>query len=337
MVRGAQPLRINVYSPRSFTSLFESRAMLLIVTPNPSLDRTMLFRGLRLGAVQRTSEVLLAAGGKGLNVARAAGTLGQPALVCAPVGGHAGAHFVALAAAEGIAGRWSRHSCGETRTCVLLIDPEAEDATALNEAGPTLDADAWNAFAADVQAAASRAALCLVTGSLPPGVAAADLAALVEQLMQAGRRVIVDTSGAALNACLAVRPWGLKVNGAELGAAVGRSIEDVASALAALRELVNEGSVMAAVSLGAQGCVAATAFGGWWARPPQLRVTSSVGSGDSLLAGLATGLVRALPLAEALRLGVACGTADALTVGGGLIDAQTVAELQQQVEVVGVR
>jgi fructose-1-phosphate kinase PfkB-like protein len=73
----------------------------------------------------------------------------------------------------------------------------------------------------------------------------------------------------------------------------------------------------AAVSLGALGAVAADDSGAWWACPPPINLVSSVGCGDSLLAGMAAGLLRGLPLPEALRLGVACGSADALTIGGG--------------------
>ncbi len=310
--------------------------MLVIITPNPALDRTLVFRGLRLGAVHRTDEVLLAAGGKGLNVARAARTLGQPALICAPLGGHTGELVAQLAAAEGLVGRWTRHAAGETRSCVLVVDSTADDATVLNEAGPTLAPADWVAFAADVRSAAATASLCVLSGSLPPGVAPAELGALVGELTTAGRRIIADSSGAALEACLAARPWGIKVNGAELGAALGRPVEDVAGAVAALGELLWEGLGLAAVSLGSQGCVAASHYGTWWARPPQTRVVSTVGSGDSLLAGLATGLLRGLPLPEALRLGVACGTADALTIGGGRIELPVVEALRPQVEVLAV-
>lgn len=310
--------------------------MLLIVTPNPALDRTMVFRGLRLGAVQRTGEVLVAAGGKGLNVARAARALGQPALVCAPLGGLTGDQVAHLAAREGLDGRWTRHGAGETRTCVLLVDPEADDATALNEAGPTLAPADWDAFAADVCAAAAGAALCVLSGSLPLGVAAARLGELAAAVAARGVPVLVDTSGPALEAALAARPWGVKVNGAELGAALGRAVEDVAGAAAALHELRARGVTMAAVSLGARGCVAADASGVWWAHPPQVRVVSTVGSGDSLLAGFAAGALRGLPLPGALQLGVACGTADALTIGGGRIDPADLARLTPAVQVAPV-
>ncbi|MCS6882388.1 MAG: hexose kinase [Oscillochloridaceae bacterium] len=307
--------------------------MLLIITPNPALDRTMVFQGLRLGGVFRTDEVIVAAGGKGLNVARAARTLGQPALVCAPLGGLTGDMVARLAAAEGLAGRWTRHQAGETRTCVLVVDREASDATALNESGPIFAPADWHAFAGDVLAAASGSALAVVSGSLPRGVAPADLGALLVDLASRGLQVIVDTSGPALEAALATQPWGVKVNGHEAGAALGRPVSDVPAALAALATLRAQGVSLAAVSLGALGCVAADASGAWWARPPRMRIVSSVGSGDSLLAGLATGLLRGMNLPEALRLGVACGAADALTIGGGRFDLREVENLRVAVHV----
>lgn len=307
--------------------------MLLIITPNPALDRTMVFQGLRLGGVFRTDEVIVAAGGKGLNVARAARTLGQPALVCAPLGGLTGDLVAHLAAAEGLPGRWTRHRAGETRTCVLVVDRQASDATALNESGPIFDSSDWHAFAGDVLAAASGAALAVVSGSLPRGVEPGALGALLADLASCGLRVLVDTSGPALEAALATRPWGVKVNGHEAGAVLNRSVSDVPAALAALAALRARGVMLAAISLGALGCVAADASGAWWARPPQTRIVSSVGSGDSLLAGLATGLLRGLALPEALRLGVACGTADALTIGGGRFDLEAVERLQVAVQV----
>jgi 1-phosphofructokinase family hexose kinase len=294
--------------------------MLLIITPNPALDRTMIFPGLRLGGVQRTDDVLVAAGGKGLNVARAARSLGQPAMVCAPLGGLTGELLAQLAVAEGLHGRWSRHAAGETRTCILLVDPQGGDATALNESGPPLGAADWAGFAAEALAAAADAALCLVSGSMPRGVAPAALGDLLGALAAAGRRAIVDTSGAPLLAALAARPYGVKVNAAELGAALGRAVAEVAGAAGALAELRAAGLGLAAVSLGERGALAADESGIWWACPPPIVSVSSIGCGDSLLAGLASGLLRGAALPEALRLGVACGSADALTVGGGLID-----------------
>ncbi len=308
--------------------------MLLIITPNPALDRTMVIPGLQTSSVHRTAEVLVVAGGKGLNVARAARTLGQPNLICAPLGGHSGEYVSHLAASEGLLARWTSHGGGETRTCVLIVDPQAEDALALNEDGPCLSPADWAAFAAEVLDASASADLCLLSGSLPQGVAAAQLADLVVELGARGRRLLIDTSGPALAAALAMRPYGVKVNAAELGIYLKRTISTPEEALAALAELHARGIALAVVSLGARGAVAVADEGAWYAAPPLVRAVSSIGSGDSLLAGLATALLRGQPLPEALRLGVACGTADALTIGGGRF---TLAELDPLLAVTSVQ
>ncbi len=293
--------------------------MLLAITPNPALDRTLVVPGLRLGAVHRAERFLVAAGGKGLNVARAARTLGQPAQVCAPLGGWTGQQVAQLATEEGFAAQWSWHSAGETRTCVLVVDPHGEDATVVNEPGPTLSVNDWQTFVATVSIAATTAHIATISGSLPPGVPAEGIGVLIAALQAAGCRVIVDTSGPALVAALTVTPYAIKVNRSELSTALNMPLQNQAQVMAALMGLRMRGIALGVVTLGAEGALAINTEGIYHARPPARTIVSSVGSGDSLLAGLATGLLREYTLPEALRLGVACGTADALTIGGGLV------------------
>jgi 1-phosphofructokinase family hexose kinase len=252
-------------------------------------------------------------------VARAAHSLGQPLRVCAPLGGLSGQMLARLATEEGLTGRWSWYEGGETRTCVLVVDPEGSDATALNEPGTPLAPEAWQAFAEVARDAATTADLVLSSGSLPPGVLPQAFADLLRALAAEGRRVIVDTSGAALRTALSAAPYGIKVNGSELGAVLNRPIASIDDAAAALTDLRARGIALAMVSLGAEGALAATDDGICHAQPPAIRAVSTIGAGDSLLAGLATGLLRGEPLPEALRLGVACGAADALSIGGGLL------------------
>jgi 1-phosphofructokinase family hexose kinase len=306
--------------------------LLLIITPNPALDRTMIVPGFAPGAVLRAERVIVAAGGKGLNVARAAKALATPTLICGPLGGFTGQMVAQHTAAEGLEGVWSWHQAGETRTCILVVDPQGGDATALNEQGPELSLNDWQSFAGMVLASSTACKLAAVSGSLPPGVRPTWLAALIDQLKEHDRQTIIDTSGEALAGAIEARPYGLKVNGHELGTLLGRSVATVGEAVEALAQVRALGIELACVTLGALGAVAANTAGCWWATPPAVEAVSSVGSGDSLLAGLASGLLGDLPLPEALALG-ACGTADALTVGGGLIDPAVVAELRAQVTI----
>ncbi len=305
--------------------------MFLILTPNPAVDRTMLVTGLRPGAVLRAERTLVAAGGKGLNVARVARVLELPALVCAPLGGFAGRMLAELAAAEGLAGDWVQQDSGETRTCVLVVDPQNGDATALNENGPTLSHGDWQRFAdraLDLVAAADLVAVC---GSLPPGVPPAALAELLQAIAAGGRRLIVDTSGPALRAALDAGPYAVKVNAAELATALDRPIAGDADAVAALAELHRRGIELAAVTLGADGALASDGATCYHARPPAVEVLSSIGSGDAMLAGLAAGLRQNLDLPQTLQLAVACGSANARQFGGGRVDPTDLKSLRQAV------
>lgn len=299
--------------------------MLLSVTPNPALDRTIVVPNLHIGQRHRVEHVLVTAGGKGLNVARTAQVLGQPCTACAPLGGFTGQYVAHLAHEEGLHGHWYWHNAGETRTCILVVDPHAHDATPLDEHGPQFSADEWQVFVETVLAVAatSRPSDMLVTvcGSLPPGVPPAALADLLHAL--AGSRVLVDTSGNALEAALNAAPFAVKVNAAELSAVLGQPVTTLQEATDALACVRSRGVALALVSLGEQGAVAQDDTTTWYAKPPPLEIVSTVGSGDALTAGLATGLLRGQPLAEALRLGVACGAANTLTPGGGAMETHT--------------
>ncbi len=304
--------------------------MLLIITPNPALDRTMVVPNLTLGHRHRAERVLVAAGGKGLNVARAVHTLHYPHMVCAPLGGLAGQLLAHLAREEGITCRWSWHSAGETRTCILVVDPHAEDATPLDEHGPLLNHEDWLSFIDTIMEQASNAGLAAICGSLPPGIPSENLTQLIHKLHTLGCPAIVDTSGKALVAAIEARPYAIKVNQEELAFILDRPLETLEDVQAAITALHAQGIPLVIVSLGEDGVIAVNEQGVFHVRPPDIASVSTVGSGDSLLAGIATGLLQGFTLEQALQRGVACGAADALTIGGGLIDVDQVETLQQQ-------
>jgi 1-phosphofructokinase family hexose kinase len=300
--------------------------MLLSITPNPSIDRLLLVPGFRHADVARVAEVRDAAGGKGLNVARVARTLGLPVRICGLLAGDTGRRIAALAQAEGFEARWSWLAHGESRVCLLMIDPAAPDTLVVNERGPETSASDWDVLANLAEFEASAATAVAVSGSLPPGVAASQLTTLLQRLT--GRvAVYLDTSGAALVAALDLPLALLKVNAEELGAAVGAAISTPEQAHAAAAYVHARGPAIVIVTLGKDGAVAVGAGGAWLARPPELAAISAVGSGDALLAGVAAGLLEQRSLAEALRLGVACGAANTLTLGGGVVGLQNIIQI----------
>src|SRR6266508_1491375 len=177
--------------------------MILCITPNPALDRTLVVPQIRVGEVLRASQSIVAAGGKGLNVARVASALGGAVTCAGFLGGHSGRTVAELAEREGLSSAWTWIE-GETRTCVILTEPAGRDATVINAPGPTVTPGDWRRLHAQVVAAAGAAAIVCLSGSLPPGSDVREYAGLLAALCQINRPIWVDTSGAALAAAFAV-------------------------------------------------------------------------------------------------------------------------------------
>src|SRR5512132_2155100 len=171
--------------------------MILCVTPNVAIDRTLSVSGFAAGGVWRAQGAGAAAGGKGLNVARALLGLGQSMCCAGPLGSRTGRQVAALADAEGLPARWTWIG-GETRTSVIVVGDGGET-TVINEPGPLLSEHEWVRFIVDVADSASEAAAVCISGSVPPGSPTGGLARLIAAAGGArGRPVWLDTSGAAL-------------------------------------------------------------------------------------------------------------------------------------------
>jgi 1-phosphofructokinase family hexose kinase len=293
--------------------------MILCITPNPAVDRNLIMPGLRVSDVNRAMQTIVAAGGKGLNVARVIRTLGGAPLCMGFLGGHAGRLVAELAEREGLPCAWTWIE-GETRTCLILVDSSGGDATVINEPGPTVTGEDWARLQPAVRREAARADYVALSGSLPPGSPLDAYAELLHALRSAQRSVWVDTSGPSLRVALEVGGLNIKVNTIEAGALLGRQVEGAASALEAAAELRRQSQSHAVVlTLGARGAVMVTGAGRWHAQPPLLQPVSTVGSGDAFLGGLLVALVDGRAEPQALCHGVACGAANALSASGGAL------------------
>lgn len=293
--------------------------MIVCVTPNPALDRTLAVAALRPGTVMRPSQVITAAGGKGLNVARTIRILGDQPHCVGWLGGLTGQQVAQQATADGVACSWT-WTAHNTRTCTIIIDTAQAEATTVYEHGPTLTIDEWAAVAHLACNQAQHAQVVSICGSLPPGVPGEALATLITTIQASGREVWVDTSGAALRAALAATPAVLKINADEASELLDQPVSDVATAIAAARSLLAQGINKVVLTLGVQGAVVCQAEHWWWAVPPPIRLVSAVGSGDALLGGMLVAHARGAPPAETLCWGVAAGAANATTLGGGVFD-----------------
>ncbi len=303
--------------------------MLLSITPNPAVDRTLTVRGFRTSEVTRIAAIHEAAGGKGLNVVRAVQTLGQRVRAVAPLGGVAGRRVAELAADEHMDARWVWLEAGETRTCQIVLDPDAPDTLVLNEQGPRMSPDDWQEFAEVVRAEAQTAQALASSGSLPPGVTPDLFIDLLTDVIEQGTPVWLDTSGAALARALDLPLGLLKVNMHELGTALDTQLKSMREVIDAAVTVLRRGPAAVVVTLGKDGVVAVNAHGAWHAQTPPVHAISPTGSGDAVLAGAAVALLEDRPLAEAARLGAACGAANTRMIGGCVFDMEDVRTLER--------
>lgn len=304
--------------------------MIICITPNPAVDRTLTLPHLNPGEVHRAEKVIIAAGGKGLNVARSIRTIGGQPLCMGFVGGHAGRLLADLAQEEGLDCSWTWVDT-ETRNCAILVSTHG-DATVINEPGTPVTASDWLRLQNDVLQASSQATLVCLSGSLPPDSSPDDFRNLLMVLLQSGKLVWVDTSGTALDVALVQPGICIKVNDAEISKSLGFEVKDKPSAERALTTLGERGIATCVITLGAAGALLGTKEKRWHARGPSVRVVSTVGSGDSFLGGLVSALDRGSNWDEALRDAVAAGTANALSAGGGRFSIQEFQEIRKQVQ-----
>lgn len=293
--------------------------MILCVTPNPALDRTLVVPDFRLHGVSRATQVLIVAGGKGMNVARGIIRLGGQALCAGLLGGHTGRHFAQLAEAEGLCGEWTWHTA-ETRFATIIVDGNGRDASLINEPGPHVNDETWQQFARSVVACATTRRVSAVTfsGSVPAGPTPAMFAALLDVCQTLETEVWVDSSGEWLRAAADVPGISVKVNGDEIAALAGRVIEAPADARDVAQGLrAKYGWRRCIITLGRQGVAMVGINGAWIAQPPAVRSVSSIGSGDVFLGALVYGLSEGMSEVDALRSAVAAGAANAMSVGGG--------------------
>ncbi|WP_367836174.1 1-phosphofructokinase family hexose kinase [Streptomyces rochei] len=296
--------------------------MILTVTLNTALDITYRVPGLRPHASHRVTEVTERPGGKGLNVARVLAALGHPVTVTGFAGGSTGATVRAsLAGVPGVVDALVPVA-GATRRTVAVVDERTGDTTQLNEPGPVVAPAEWNAFQEAYEGLLAGAAAVALCGSLPPGVPVGAYAGLVRTARAAGVPVLLDTSGEPLRRGVAARPDLIKPNADELAELTG-SHEPLRATQAARRR----GARSVVASLGAAGLLAETPEGRWRAAPPAQVRGNPTGAGDSVVAGLLSGLVEHLPWPDRLARAVALSAATVLSPVAGEFDRAAYEEL----------
>jgi 1-phosphofructokinase len=306
--------------------------VIITLTPNPAVDQTIWVDRPSAGEVNRFARSQLDPAGKGINVSRVAHRLGWPTIAFGFLGGEVGLLAEHALDREGVQHGFIRVE-GQTRLNLTVVDEASGQATSFYGAGSPVSVVAQRELEATLLFWLQSGRVLVLAGSLPPGMPDDTYARYVRLARTSGVRVILDADGDALRLGVEAKPFAIKPNSRELERLVGRkldSIDDVA--LAALE--VNRGGVeVVLVTMGSRGAICVRDEQVWRVHPPAVERRSTVGSGDSFVAGFAVALARGQPLEDALRLASAAGAATALAPGTGLAAAETVRALVTQVRV----
>lgn len=303
-------------------------ARVLTVTLNPALDLTLQLPALRLGEVNRSDNLQVHAAGKGLNVAQVLADLGHQLTVTGFLGEANAQPFEQLFAARGFADEFVRVA-GETRSNIKLAEADGR-ITDINGPGLEVGAAQRDELLARLERLVPGHELVVVAGSLPRGVEVPWFVELLQRLARLGARVALDTSGAALREGLALSPWLIKPNEEELAQARALDPAD-AQALADEARRLNARIEHVVMSQGAAGVSWFSPAAAWHAQPPKMRVVSTVGAGDSLLAGMLHGLLAGWPAERTLAHATAIAAQAVGQIGFGITDRAQLAELEAAV------
>jgi 1-phosphofructokinase len=307
---------------------------LVVATPNLTLDRTLAIEELRPGEVLRFDSATVTAGGKGVNVARVTRALERRAVVVTFAPGRTGAAAVELLRDEGLEVE-AVPVLGEVRSTAIVLERGGRT-TVLNEPGPEVPADAWDAFEAAVASALHGARALVCSGSVPPGAPVDAYARLTR--LASGSLTLVDAAGDVLAAALDAEPDVVTPNLAEAESVLGRAAPDGvqpsrdearARALAAARELAGRGPQVAIVTAGEAGAAVARrgVEASWHEAPRVAEVRNAVGAGDSFTAGLALALSDGEALDDGVAAALATAAASVETAVAGAVDPSRVTAL----------
>ena len=304
---------------------------IVTLTMNPAIDLSAAVDRVVADRKLRCGEPVREAGGGGINVARAVRRLGGEALALFPAGGPAGDLLKELLFGEGVPFVAIRAD-GWTRENVNVSERETGKQFRFVLPGPSLEAAEWERCLATLSELDPFPRLLVVSGSLPLGVPPDFYARVARLARSAGSRMILDTSGKPLRLAARQGVFLLKPSLREFEELTRSSLAARAALVDRARELVRDGRCEVLVlSLGAEGVLFVSASEAEWMRAPAVTVASSVGAGDSLVAGIVLGLSRGKPVREAVRLGLAAATASVMTPGTGLFRREDVERLTRAI------
>lgn len=292
----------------------QKRDRIVTITLNPAVDQTLNFTQFHVGQVNRVGRERLDPAGKGINVAKVINSLGQNVEVSGFLGRENAKIFEQYFQAQGIEDHFIKVN-GATRVNTKIVDEDSGQVSEINFPGINYGSSDLQELKNVIKQLAEESKLFVLSGSLP-GEAPLDIyREFTEILKNYDCKVFLDTSGSALAEGIKAKPYAIKPNLEELEQLVGHSLDSEIAVLNAVEGLISGGIAKVVISLGGKGALVADGTQRLLVRPPEVKVSSTVGAGDALVAGLVYGEAQGMSLVEQARWATAVAAASVAQPG----------------------
>lgn len=304
--------------------------MITTITLNPAIDATWFLDTFDEEEINRLQGKKIDAGGKGINISRFLTMMGCPTLAMGFCGGDNGARLSSLLDEAGV-----RHNLtpiqGETRQNVTVFVEEGKKTIKINEAGPEISPAECEAFEKALTEQAKQGGFIVLAGKNPPGIDGKTTIDLLSRAKEAGAKVVVDSESLTLEEVIALGPTLIKPNELEFSKMLGRPLETDQALIQAAREVVAKGVEYVVISMGGDGLLGISADKAYKVEVPKIAVRSTVGAGDSVVAGMLMALSSGEPFEKAICMGAAFGSAMASTDGTEIPPKSLVEEIHSKI------
>jgi len=306
--------------------------MIYTLTLNPALDRTLLVENLKFEDANRVKKELRYAGGKGIDVSRVINELGGDSIALGFVGGYDGMELEGRLINEGI-------NCDfveiaeETRINVFIENKSGGKRTSLHAKGPKVSPSELATLYNKIKKLVSPASWFIISGSLPSGLSNNIYAQFIHLMKNSGAKVFLDSDGLPLKKGIKAIPFAIKPNLFELERLAGKNIKDEKQMILFGKRLNDKGITYVFISMGEKGMLLISKDEVLKATPPKVKVQSTIGAGDSSVAGFVYAYEKKMSIPDCLRMAVACGTATVLTPGTALCKTEDVTRIIRKCKV----
>ena len=303
--------------------------MITTITLNASIDKQYLIDKLEAGTVMRALKVNNTPGGKGINVSKVARLLGEEVTAVGFIGGANGSFIESSIEKLGIRSKMTKIS-EESRCCLAIIDEDLNQ-TEILEPGPVVKKEEFEGFIKTYGDIIKNSDIICASGSVPRGVPEDIYKTLITIANKENKKFILDSSGHYLKLGIEALPYFIKPNKEELQIFTGETAENERDIIAQIRKLNKRGIKFVVVSLGSKGSIAGFENKIYKVKLPTVKAINPVGSGDSMVAGFATGIMRSYSIEKLLAFASACGSANAMEQTTGYINVDNVNKLMREI------